>query len=103
MKIYEFSTWFAKPNKMYTVKEIEVEEKPKTYVARGVRINKADIDQLQSRFGNIMYRLDNDPKPYIMAMIDRKRKCMERATEALKQATNDFNKWFDIGGANNDR
>lgn len=96
MIIYEFSTWFAKNNEMYTIKEIEVEEKPKIYTARGARINKADIDKLQKGYGNKMYRLDNDAKPYITAMIDRKKCQMEQAVEELKQATADFNKWFDL-------
>ena len=96
MIIYEFSTWFTRNNEMYTIKEIEVEEKPKIYTARGVRINKADIDKLQKGCDNKMYRLDNDAKPYITAMIDRKRRKMEKAVEGLKQATSDFNKWFDL-------
>lgn len=93
MIIYKFSTWCAN-GKMYDVKEIEVEEKPKTYVAKSTRINKDDIDKLQNSFGNKMYRLEKDAKPYIEAMIERKRQIMERATENLKLATNDFDKWF---------
>ena len=96
MIIYEFSTWLTGNNEMYTIKEIDVEEKAKIYTARGVRINKADIDKLQKGFGNRMYRLDNNAEPYITAMIDRKRCEMEKATEELKQATADFNKWFDL-------
>lgn len=93
MIIYEFSTWCAY-GQAYGVNEIEVEEKPKTYVARGTRINKEDIDKLQHHYGNRMYRLDNDPKPYIEAMVELKRRNMESATERLKQATNEFDKWF---------
>lgn len=95
MKIYEFSTWNTN-GKMYTVKEIEVEEKPKTYIARGIRINKDDIDKLQYSYGNRMFRLDNDPKPYIEAIVELKRRNMESAAERLKQATADFDKWFDL-------
>lgn len=101
MIIYEFSTWFTKNNEMYAVKEIEVEEKPKSYIGKGIRINKDDIDKLQHGYGNRMYRLDNDPKPYIRAMIDRKKCNMKVATERLKQATDEFNKWFDLGSDNN--
>ena len=96
MIIYEFSTWLTRNNEMYTIKEIDVEEKAKIYTARGVRINKADIDKLQKWYGNKMYRLDNNAEPYITAMIDRKRCKMEKATEDLKQAIADFNKWFDL-------
>lgn len=95
MIIYEFSTWGSN-GKPYTIKEVEVEEKPKTYIARGIRVNKDDIGKLQSHFGNRMYRLDNDPKPYIEAMLNRKKYIMEQATETLKRATADFNKWFDL-------
>lgn len=95
MKIYEFSTWLTN-GKMYTIKEIEVEEKPKTYIARDIRINKNDIGKLQNRSGNKMYRLDNDPRPYIEAMVNYKKYIMKQATENLKSATADFNKWFDL-------
>lgn len=95
MIIYEFSTWSSN-GKPYTIEEVEVEEKPKTYIARGIRVNKDDIGKLQKHFGNRMYRLDNDPKPYIEAMVELKRQNMESATERLKQATADFNKWFDL-------
>jgi hypothetical protein len=43
-----------------------------------------------------MFRLDNNPKPYIEAMVELKRRNMESATERLKQAIADFNKWFDL-------
>lgn len=95
MIIYEFSTWSTN-GQMYSVKEIEVEEKPKTYIARGIRVNKDDIGKLQNNYGNRMYRLDNDPKPYIAAMLNHKKYIMERATENLKRATADFDKWFDL-------
>lgn len=105
MIIYEFSTWCTN-KKLFGVNEIEVEEKPKTYISKnGNRINKNDINKLQNSYGNRMYRLDNDPKAYIEAMINRKKCIMERYTESLKQATADFNKWFDLkemAGENND-
>ena len=95
MIIYEFSTWGTN-GQMYSVKEIEVEEKPKTYIARGIRVNKDDIGKLQNNYGNRMYRLDNDPKPYIAAVLNYKKYIMEQATEKLKRATADFDKWFDL-------
>ena len=97
--IYEFSTLCKSEDKI-AVKMIEAEEKPKTYVSISPRqiIKKADIDKLQSGYGDKMYRLSGDPKPYIQAMVERKRRIMERATENLKRATADFNKWFEAGG-----
>ena len=96
MIIYEFTTWGA-TGELYTVREIEVEEKPKIYVSKHrCRINKNDIDKLQHHYGNRMYRLDSDPKPYITAMTNLKKRIMENATENLKRATADFNKWFDL-------
>ena len=96
MIIYEFTTWCAM-GELYTVREIEVEEKPKIYISKyRSRINKNDIDKLQHGYGNRMYRLDNDPKPYITAMINHKKRIMESATENLKRATADFNKWADL-------
>ena len=41
MKIYRFSSWFA-GKKLFTVEEIEVEEKPKSYVGKYTRILKSD-------------------------------------------------------------
>lgn len=105
MIIYEFSTWCGR-GEMYGIKEIEVEEKPKTYIAKGIRVNKDDIDKLQNSFGYRMYRLEKDAKPYIEAMINKKKQIMEQATERLKYATADFDKWFNLKyteGADNDR
>ena len=75
MKIYEFSTWGAwrGDNKLFGVAEIEVEEKPKSYTGKGVRVLKDDIGRLQNNFGNRMYLLENTPIVYISAMIERKR------------------------------
>lgn len=104
MIIYEFSTWCTN-GKMFSVKEIEVEEKPKTYIGKGIRINKYDIDKLQSGYGNKMYRLEKDSKPYIEAMIKQKKRHIDIATDRLKQANTDFNKWYNLketAGAGND-
>ena len=92
MIIYEFSTWFATKDKPYTVKEIEVEEKTKIYMGRGTRINKDEIDKFGG-FGNRMYRLDNDPKPYIAAMIDRCKKNVEAKKLQLKSAETTLAEW----------
>lgn len=71
MIIYEFSTWWAKQGALFSVKEIEVEEKPKTYIGAGCRINKDEIGLLQNSLGNRMYLLENKPEIYINAMIAR--------------------------------
>ncbi len=96
MIIYEFSTWGTN-GEMYSVKEIEVEEKPKTYIStKNMRIKKEDIDKLQSHYGHRMFRLDSNPQHYIEAMINKKRFIMERLTKDLERATAEFNKWFDL-------
>lgn len=97
MKIYEFTTWCAN-DEMFTVTEIEVEEKPKTYsgIQNHTRINKDEINKLQHHFGNRMYRLDNNPQAYIEAMIERRKLAVERATEELKRKTEDYNKWLTL-------
>ena len=71
MIIYEFSTWWCKKGELFSVTEIEVEEKPKTYIGKGCRLNKDDIGILQSSFGDRMYLLENKPEIYINAMIAR--------------------------------
>ena len=92
MKIYEFSTWFC-GNNLYSVKEIEVEEKPKTYVAKGCRINKCDIDMLDSHYGHRMYRLTNDPTLYIDKMVSLREHQVIRAQNDLKLAIDNLETW----------
>ena len=95
MKIYEFSTWFS-GNNFYSVREIEVEEKPKVFVGKGIRVNKDKINVLDTGFGDKMYRLDNDPKPYIQAVYERKMRIVERKTKELNMAVVVMEKWFDF-------
>ena len=96
MIIYEFTTWCAN-GEMFCIKEVEVEEKPKTYITKSrMRINKSDINKLSSHYGNQMYRLDKDPRPYIEAMVNKQKKIIEQTTERLKRETDKFNKWFDL-------
>ena len=71
MIIYEFSTWGTKRDELFSITEIEVEEKPKTYIGKHTRISKEDIGKLQSHFGDRMYLLNDNPKPYIEAITKR--------------------------------
>ena len=100
MFIYEFTTWgdWESDNKLFSIKEIEVEEKPKCYIGKGVRALKGDIDKLQSGYGCKMYRLDNDPKPYISAVIERKKGKIESLEHSLNMAKNELKKWEALKG-----
>ena len=92
MIIYEFSTWFC-GNNLYSVKEIEVEEKPKTYIGRGCRISKSDIDMLDAGYGHRMYRLINDPAHYIDKMVELQERRVVRAETDLKLAKTNLETW----------
>lgn len=92
MIIYEFSTWFTN-REAFNVREIEVEEKPKTYVGKGLRINKSDIDTISRDYGHRMYRLDNDPKPYIEAMIEIRERSVQGAEKRLAEEKAELEKW----------
>lgn len=102
MKIYVFEDHW---NGTFSVREIEVEEKPKTYIAiksgyYHSRISKDNINKLE-RFGN-MYCLSPDPTIYINAMIARAEKRLQAAKERMQAAEAELKKWNDIkGGAAN--
>lgn len=98
MIIYEFTTWCTKQGELFSVKEIEVEEKPKTYVGKGCRINKDEIGLLQSSFGNRMYLLENKPEIYINAMIERCKKCVENEKIRFEHARESLSKWSALAG-----
>lgn len=93
MIIYEFSTWCTKMGDLFSVKEIEVEERPKSFIGKNCRILKSEIDILSSSFGNRMYRLDPDPKPYIEAIMQRIKMRIYRHETALDQEKNKFEQW----------
>lgn len=105
MVIYEFTTWsFSKKfNGFFSVSEIEVEEKPKSYIGKNCRINKSEIGILKSSFGNTMYLLENKPEIYINAMIEHYKKNVNRAETNLIEAQKKLTKWSDLakmkGGA----
>ena len=95
MIIYCFSTWGAdkSKNKLFDIERIEVEEKPKSYVSGRHRINKCEIGVLSTHGGNRMYCLTDDPKPYINAMVNRKRIKMEYAEKSLIVAKSELSEW----------
>lgn len=92
MIIYEFRTWFGN-GQGFTVKEIEVEEKPKSYVGKHLRINKTEIDIFSSSYGYRMYRLDNDPKYYIEAMIQSCERSVQVMETRLAESKAKLEKW----------
>ena len=93
MIIYEFSTWHYSNSLPFAVKEIEVEEKPKTYIGKGSRINKDDIGVLQSSYGDRMYLLENKPEIYINAMIERWKNRVNIAEIRLADTRKQLSKW----------
>ena len=97
MKIYEFSTW-GSYNELFKVEEIEVEEKPKSYVGKYNRILKTDIDRLQGHYGNRMYRLTNDSDFYISEVIKRIRERVEGMEKALKGEKERLSEWEALKG-----
>lgn len=95
MIIYEFSTWGAweSDNGLFSVEEVEVEEKPKSYVGKGHRINKSDIGVVTNHYGNRMFSLDNNPNPYIEAMIERNRNIVQSLEKSLEIAKKELKAW----------
>lgn len=91
MKIYKH-TFNDFRNVVETV-EIEVEEKPKTYVVvgrqKGVwesRVSKDDIDKLDRCWGRKMFTLSPDKKPYINSLIADKENEINRLKDSLKKS-----------------
>ena len=95
MIIYEFSTWgaYKSDNGLFSITEIEVEEKPKSYIGKYCRVLKGDMDKLASHYGNRMYRLSNDAKLYIEAMIQKKAERVESLKNSLELVEKELNEW----------
>lgn len=95
MIIYEFSTWgaYKSENGLFSVTEIEVEEKPKSYVEKHTRINKSDINKLQTSYGNRMFRLDADEQAYISAMIEQRKMKVASEENSLNILKAELKKW----------
>ena len=100
MIIYEFSTRgaYKSENGLFDMTEIEVEEKPKSYIGKGRKINKPDINKLQTSFGSRMYRLDNNAQAYISAMIKRQKERIESKEQSLNLAKKELKEWEALGG-----
>lgn len=96
MIVYEFNTWGAKPGELYSITPHEMVEKPRIYMGGGSRINKDEIDVLNTHLGCRMYRLDDDPEPYISAVIAHCEKRVETCEIRLKQAKALLNKWKEV-------
>lgn len=91
MKIYKH-TFNDFRNVVETV-EIEVEEKPKTYVVvgrqKGVwesRVSKDDIDKLDRHWDRKMFTLSPDRKTYINSLIADKENEINRLKDSLEKA-----------------
>ena len=86
MKLYlhEINGFNAKDYKI-TTKELEVEEKEKTYCYQdkfsNKRVSKTNIGKLDGSYTPYMYTLTPDTMPFINALLERK----EMAIESTKQ------------------
>lgn len=91
MKIYKHT--FSDFRNVVETVEIEVEEKPKTYVVvgsqKGVwesRVSKDDIDKLDRHWDRKMFTLSPDRKPYINSLIADKENEINRLKDSLEKA-----------------
>ena len=91
MKIYKHT--FNDFRNVVETLEIEVEEKPKTYVVvgrqKGVwesRVSKDDIGKLDRYWDRKMFMLSPDKKPYINSLIADKENEINRLRSALEKA-----------------
>ena len=91
MKLYKH-TFNDFKNEVETV-EIEVEEKPKTYVITerksGVwesRVSKDDIDKLDRYWDRKMFTLSPDRKPYINSLIADKENEINQLKDRLEKS-----------------
>ena len=101
MKIYKH-TFNDFRNVVETV-EIEVEEKPKTYVVvgrqKGVwesRVSKDDIGKLDRHWGRRMFTLSPDKKPYINSLIADKENEINRLKYSLEKAEQRKNMFVEL-------
>lgn len=85
-------------NGLFGVSEIEVEEKPKSYVGKYIRINKSDINKLHTTYGNRMFRFDNNPQAYISAMIERKKERVISLERSLNLVKAELAAWESLKG-----
>ena len=83
----------AKPGELYSVTPHKMTEKPKIYMGGGMRVNKDDIDVLTTSHGRRMYRLSDDPEPYISAMIEFCMNEVKKLENRVRMAKAMLNKW----------
>lgn len=93
MIVYEFSTFRKKEGELFSVHEIEVQECPRTYISKNQRIPKCEIDIISPRYGDVMYRLDPDPKPYIEAMTQKIKASIARYENYIATEKSRLDKW----------
>ena len=95
MKLYKFETTWKE--KGFYVEEIEVEEKPKTYILPKhfieTRLKKDEIGKLTGCLKNRMYCLENNPKIFIKAMIDRRNNNISSLEKELNNEKTMLEKW----------
>jgi len=75
-----------------SVREIEAEEKPKSYVSEHGRVLKTDIDRL-SDHGHYMYCLTNSPEKFIRAKIAFHKDEVASCKNALRRAKDRLKGW----------
>lgn len=95
MIIYKFSTLDRRGDALFEVSEIEVEEKPKVYVnhEKHLRIRKEDINVLDKRCGYKMFCLDFNPRPFLDAVIESKKKRIEALENTLEANKKSLKEW----------
>lgn len=101
MKIYKHT--FNNIRNVVETVEIEVEEKPKTYVVigrqKGVwesRIKKDDIGKLNGYWDRKMFMLSPDKKPYINSLIADKENEINRLKDRLEKAEQRKNMFVEL-------
>lgn len=100
MTIYEFSTIGARKGNLYSVTTLQMVEKTRIYMGGGRRINKDEIGILNTTYGCRMYLLEDNPEPFISAMIARYENEVKRYDIYLSHAKAMLNRWK---GADNGR
>jgi hypothetical protein len=90
MIIYEFNAW-GRTNRLYNVLELEVNEKPKSYIGNNFRILKSDIGKLLS--GYKMYLLENNPSTFISAIIQQRKTKIKSTEKFLEEMKSELKQW----------
>lgn len=101
MKIYKFYSYGWK-DKLYEVDELDVEEKPNSYVGnrkspllRSFRVLKSEINLLRNGIGDVMYCLTPDPKFYIRSVIAKREAAIKILETRLEREKEALKKWIE--------